>query len=109
MEEYIKNLKFRTASPLSSNEIQSLSLLLNSKPGISNTNYANTLISLDYNSYLISEENIIKLININGIVFSSPKKPGLFNRWLQKLEKSNKENFGDQRLGCCNLNEVVKS
>ena len=108
MEEYIHNLKFLVINPLSSIEIRSITVLFNSISGISNFTYSDSLITLDYNSYIISEEEILKLVNKNGIATSSLKKTGLFKRWLQKMEKNNKENFGNQRLECCNMNKKGK-
>jgi hypothetical protein len=56
MEDYIHILSFQVINPLNSREIRSVTVLFNSISGISNFSCNESLISLDYNSYIISEE-----------------------------------------------------
>lgn len=104
MEDYIHNLSFRVMNPLTEDELTSINLLLNSKLGILNMKYNKSIITIDYNPYLISEEAILNSLKRIEISSATNKKPGLFKQWVKEMEKSNKKNFGPH-LDCCNMNK----
>ena len=104
MEEYIHNLTFQVITALNSSELENINGLLHSRQGISNIKCTELLISLDYNSYVVAEDDILKLLSTCGIATTSPKKEGFLRHWLKELEKENKETFGKKRLDCCNQN-----
>ncbi|MFY9151050.1 MAG: hypothetical protein WAO52_03480 [Prolixibacteraceae bacterium] len=104
MEEYIQFFKLQSTNTLSNEDVSAIDSLINPIMGISNIEYIGTLITIEYNPYLISWIEINKLVINLGIEISvTPNETGNMNRWLTVLSNKNMENFGSQRLNCCSM------
>jgi hypothetical protein len=104
MEEYIQFFKLQSTNTLSNEDVSAIDSLINPIMGISNIEYIGTLITIEYNPYLISWIEINKLVINLGVEISvTPNETGNMNRWLTVLSNKNRKNFGSQRLNCCSM------
>jgi hypothetical protein len=109
MDNYLKNITFWAEQTLTREEIQSCTSLVLPEVGISDVKYADRSVSVEYNPYLISEEEITGLFKRLNIEFSdAPKKTGFIKRWLLNMVKENNESFGNQGIHCCSMNTKSK-
>lgn len=105
MEEFIQTHQMRTKEKLSDDLKKACQALIDSPNGIQTISFSENLITVGYNPYQITEENVEKLISDLGIKISNkPEKQGFLRRWLKDMAKSNKESLGSGRLDCCDLN-----
>ncbi|MCF6183878.1 MAG: hypothetical protein L3J56_04480 [Bacteroidales bacterium] len=107
MDDYIKYLKFISGSDKTEDKHNNVEILLSDLQGIKKVTKQGTTVSVEFNSYVLSESVLIELLKENG--YESEKlmqnKKGFFAKWLEKTAKTNKENFGNNRLECCDLNK----
>jgi len=106
MEEFIQNYQLRTEQALSEDLKKACEALIDCRNGIQTISFSKNLLTVAYNPYQITEENLEKLISDLGIkIMTVPEKQGLIRRWLNNLAKSNTESLGSGRLDCCNMND----
>jgi len=105
MEEFIQTHQLRTPKPLSEDLKKACQALIDSRNGIHTISFSENLITVEYNPYQITEENVEKLISDLGVKITAPEKKGFLKRWLKNMAKSNKESLGSGRLDCCDLND----
>lgn len=78
--------------------------LLEDLPGIEEIYFKGNEIKIKYSAFKIAKEYIIEVLENNGFRRAKPKKKGVFQRFLDKLIKTNKDEFGNKKLDCCDLN-----
>ncbi len=105
MEEYINYLKYKSHSESSVNALESSKSALLKKPGILEVSVVDNTMVIGFNTYAMSEEELTTIMNDTGLEpYPAKEKKRLFASWLDNLAKTNKENFGDKRLDCCDMN-----
>ncbi|NOZ48107.1 MAG: hypothetical protein GXO79_15220 [Chlorobi bacterium] len=104
MEEY-KSTVFYLEKPLLETEKQKIKVLIEKTEGIQSFNITNELISLNYNSFILSKNFLQQLFSKSGILFKTEnEKPGFFTRIIQNMINENKQAYGNKKLDCCDLN-----
>ena len=89
--------------PISDERTQIRNILEN-LPGIEEIYFKGYEIKIKYSAYKIVKEYIIEILENNGFKKVQSNKKGIFQRFLDKLIKTNKKVFGNKKLGCCDLN-----
>lgn len=79
--------------------------LLGTHHGIEEIYFENVYLHVRYSVFKIAPEYIKEILSSNGYNEEQPAKEGLFKRFINKLIKTNKDEFGDKKLDCCDLNE----
>lgn len=103
MEEYLEYKTFRIQEKLTEEKVNELLDSSSHTQGIEKVNCAGQVISFIYNPYAIGEKQIIEWLTSFGLTVKVPN-PKSFKSRLARLAHDNKENLGDKRLGCCDLN-----
>ncbi|MCF6364828.1 MAG: hypothetical protein L3J35_01355 [Bacteroidales bacterium] len=108
MEDYIKYLKFVIPDAADSKEAySSFELILLNMQGVQKVTKSGNIVCVYYNSYVYTKNQIVSIMKEKGYIqaVSAQDKKGLFSKWIDKLAKTNKANFGNGRLECCDLND----
>ena len=106
MENYLEYKEFELIDNYDKHMDNQLYNTVKTMPGINEIKYSKDRIGILYNNYLISDNDIITLMaELGYTVKNTTKKTGLLGSWINKLAKSNTQNFGNQKLDCCNLNK----
>jgi hypothetical protein len=79
--------------------------LLNELPGIEEIYFESNYIKIKHAVFKIAKDYIEEVLEANGFRKFRPKKESVFKRFINKLIKTNKDEFGDKKLDCCDLNE----
>jgi len=87
-----------------SDERTQIRQLLGDLPGIEVVYFKGNEINVKYSAFKIAKEYIIEILENNGYKKARSKKKGIFQRFLDKLIKTNKKEFGNKKLDCCDLN-----
>lgn len=87
-----------------SDEKSQIRNLFEDLPGIEEIYFKGNEIKVKYSAFKIAKEYIIEILENNGFKKVKPKKKGVFQRFLDKLIKTNKDEFGNKKLDCCDLN-----
>jgi hypothetical protein len=103
MEDYLKYKTFRIKEMITEETINELIITSEKVPGIEKFKGSGQVVSFIYNPYEISEKEISDWLLTFGLSVKK-NKDNWFKRRLAKLAKDNKENLGNQRLDCCDLN-----
>jgi len=106
MEDYIKTLKFIPSEGNLKFSNDQFELILLNMEGIRKVTRLGNKLSIEFNTYIHSEYAMIELMKDNGYdPVTVEEKKGFFSKWLDKMAKNNKENFGGNRLDCCDLSK----
>ncbi|MGD9993679.1 MAG: LDCC motif putative metal-binding protein [Salinivirgaceae bacterium] len=105
MKDFDKIIKYRFNKSLNESEISKLRQQLKEVEGIDSFEISSKYICIEYLPFKLSKESIQETLNNIGypVKIEKKKKKGLFARFIDKLAKSNKETFGNQKLDCCDL------
>lgn len=102
METLQKNILFRLKNEAKDKNIQSKIKQLR---GVNNVSQENDQLIIHYDPYSVSEKFLIKWLSELGFEPAAEKKKGFFARWIDKMAKDNKENFGTKSLDCCDMDK----
>ena len=107
MENYIKTLKFTRIFDDSKDKNHEFELILLNMKGIQKVTRVENSLYIEFNSFILSKNAVTEIIRENGYESetSVQNKKGFLTKWIEKLAKTNKENFGNDRLECCDLND----
>lgn len=105
MGDFDKIVKYTFNKSLGEAEIVKLQQKLREVEGISTFEVSNECICIEYLPFKLSRVSIESKLKELGypVKIEKKKKKGLFARFIDKLAKSNKETFGNQKLDCCDL------
>lgn len=104
MEEY-KSIELYPEKPLKTNEMQRIKLMVSKIEGVKIFSIDKELISLKYNTYILSKKFLVKFFEETNILLKKEKlKSGLFQGFIKWLIKENKQSFRNKKLDCCDLN-----
>lgn len=105
MEDYKTTRIFQAARDLTEEEIDQMKKVCSQIQGIIAFKVDKTEIWVEYFRHLQNFDGIKELLKKAGFPLAKPqKKEGFFTRFLKKLAKDNKEEFGSKALDCCDLN-----
>jgi hypothetical protein len=105
MEDYLKFFSTKFNKMLNKQEVDVIELYFKDEPGILTFTCTQNEIRINYNSFIQTESTILESIQMLGFSTNqSSEKKSAISKWLSKLAKSNRENFGNQRLDCCKIN-----
>lgn len=104
LEEYIK-FKYDQGSTKESHK--SVKQSINNMNGVNHVAEDQDVLTISYNPYSVSDTILIQQMKKMGFltVEEAENKKGFIARWLDKMAKVNRKNFGDKRLDCCELKE----
>ncbi|RIJ49742.1 hypothetical protein D1614_03100 [Maribellus luteus] len=106
MEDYIQNIQLRVDELPDHDLLNACLTSLKKEEGIQNVLFDKQTITVYFNPYRISEEEIISELNTAGIKTSlSEKRIKGFRGWLKNMAAQNKKSFGGHKLDCCDLNQ----
>lgn len=106
MEPYLEYVDFQKTFENSEIAEDYLVKTLREIEGVEEIKITQKGIGIKFNRYLISRSGIIKVMKELGFsIVSDNKKTGRFGSFINKLAKSNKKSFGNQKLDCCDLNK----
>ena len=105
MKDFDEIVKYRFNKFLNEVEILELQQKLNELEGIDSFEISSDFIRIEYLPFKLSKESIQETLKKIGypVKIEKKKKKGFFERFINKLSKSNKETFGNQRLDCCDM------
>lgn len=87
-----------------SDERMQIRNLLKDLPGIEEIYFEGNKIKVKYSAFKIAKEYIVEILENSGFKKAQPQKKSVFQRFLDKLIKTNKKEFGNKTLDCCDLN-----
>ncbi len=101
MAEYINTGFYKSAQLLTSEVQKRFNSLFDNDNGIEKVTVSREDISIEYNIYIYSKQQITELLINNGFIILKEKKPGFIRRQIQLLAKSNYKNYGNRKPDCC--------
>lgn len=107
MEEWIQTLNIPVESSFPIELRNKLNTSMNHFTGIDSWHWEDDNLEVFFNPYEVSENTILENLKMKGLKLLEKKgssKKG-WKKFLSKMEKSNKKNFGNKRLDCCDLND----
>ena len=105
MEPYIKTQLFKSAKPLAEDYQEKLRSSLPDNEDFRIIYVTETDIKLEFNTYLYSDTGVVKLLQDEGFIIQQKKNTGFWKGKIDALAQSNKKNFGNQKLDCCQLSK----
>ena len=101
--EHTERLELRTSDPITDNDARRIRSALEDLSGAELVAIAGTDLTFDRDPSLASVRMIIQMIDNLGIPRWIPKREGRLARRLRKMAESNRKEFGNGRLDCCDL------
>ncbi|MCF8219212.1 MAG: hypothetical protein K9I29_09175 [Bacteroidales bacterium] len=107
MENLEEHIKFKYDQKLTKGPHISVKQTLNNINGVNHVAEDPDGLTVSYNPYSLSDSILIQEMKKMGFltVEEAESKKGFIARWLDKMAKINKKNFGDKPLDCCELKE----
>lgn len=72
-------------------------------PGVNTISVENKRLSIQFDPNSIEKSELVGQLEELGFKPVKEAKKGFWARWIDRLAKDNKKNFGSQRLDCCNI------
>ncbi len=105
MEEFIQYQKYISSLDNVNSAYHACDTQLLRNPGIYEVSRIDNTLNIGFNFYEISKADLTGLMAELGLKpLPTNEKKGLVAGWLDKLAKTNNENFAGKRLDCCDLN-----
>jgi hypothetical protein len=101
MTEYINVGFYKSAQPLTAEDQNSFNSLFDNDKGTERVTVSREGISIEYNIYIYSKQQITELLINNGFIILKEKKLGFIRRQIQLLAKSNYKYYGSRKPDCC--------
>lgn len=105
MEPYTKTRFFKSTRPLTGKDQRKFMKIIPNDEDFKIINLTATGITIEFNTYLYSDASIASLLEDEGFTIMKKKKPGFLRKKIEALTESNKKNFSNKKLECCNLNK----
>lgn len=102
MKTITTSTKFLPEHTLNQDEIKNILSELTGMSGITSLNVEPGLVRIEYYRQLLSTEMIHEALAKAGFPFEKENdKPGIFQKFIAKLGRENKEAFGGHPPDCC--------
>lgn len=101
MEEIINTGIYKSAQPLSASEKKKFSSLFKNDRGVVKVTVSDEQIVVEYNRYLLTDQQIAELLARNGFIRMKNKRSGFIKRQIEYLAKSNYKTYGSRKPDCC--------